>query len=170
MVSDQDMATAKRISTRWKSNAVYSSEDAFQEMMLKVLTTGVAPERDRMRGRIMKGAAISKAVESSYLMRIPYTSWSRNGTPSHIKHTGLSLSESGSLGVPDDDLSKEDLAFGRVETREALKKIMATLPDRNRRILWRWATNPSSVTGGQDRVILRRSIQRLQELVKGEAS
>lgn len=164
MISPEDMEIAKGMSRRWSPNdARFSSDDAYQEMMLALLERDIPADAKYARINQMKEASRNKSIESSYLMRIPAGSWRYlGGAPSHVKYTGLTTDSSGPDGVPQSSLESYDQGYDEVENRVALEQALSGLSEKERARVLKWAERPKSVTGTAYYAV-RATLDRLRD-------
>jgi hypothetical protein len=169
VISEEDIITARKMSYEWSStNARFSSEDAFQEMMLRLLERGDALRNKGMRYRDAKLAARNASIEASYLMRVPQAShYKQGGAPFSAKDTGLSLSVEGN--VPDEHLLASEDRYQDVTNHVALQQVLDSLNDKDRARLLAWAARPSSQSG-TSLTAVKKTIAKLQAVVEGEGS
>ena len=164
-ITEQDIRMARKMSYEWSgTDARFSSEDAFQEMILRMLVRGQHLRTAGMRYRDAKLAARNASIEASYLMRIPQASYHRQGgAPAHAKQTGLSLSEEGN--VPEEHLLTHDDGYDSVTNRIALNQLLNTLDVKDRIRLLAWAEKPSSQSGTSLKAV-KKTLKTLREKVQ----
>lgn len=156
---------AKGMSRRWPPrDARFSSEDAYQEMILSLLQRNIDLDRTYLRLVVMKDAARKKSIESSYLMRISESTYrAKGGAPSHVKHTGLTVSDlGGDEGLMDGSIAYSEQGFSEVDNRVALAQMLEGLSEKERARVLKWADNPRSVTG-EAYYAMRATLDRLRE-------
>lgn len=171
MITDQDMKVASSVARRWRPDAVFSSEDAYQEMMLKLLEIEGSGKGPRLKGLAMKDAAIKSSIESSYMMKISASTYFKyKGAPVEVKYTGLSTDEpsDSGLGVPEDYLVDPIDEVDRVDNRIALDQALSIISEEDRALVLKWAEKPGSVSGRawyrlQDRMNQLRAAARERE-------
>jgi hypothetical protein len=149
-ITDTDIVVAQKIARRdWRRDDRFSDEDAFQEMMVWLLErkTEASPG---IRGKGMRCAAVDASVESSYLMKISWATYSRNkGAPSRVKYTGLSTDVVGPEGVPEQYLANEEYGYHSSEAKVDAARMLSFLGDWDRQLVEKWASDPSSLKGSQ---------------------
>jgi hypothetical protein len=135
-MEDSDIQIAHRVSSRFSGTKAFSREDAFQACVEGFLKAG-QPNDIGLKVRVMRDEMNRQSVETSYLMRVPWSTWKKmDQTPSHVRYTGLGTDylvsgESPSTAVLDRDM-------GVLENRISFDQAWSNLQERHKDVI-KWA-------------------------------
>lgn len=165
---DRDIQIAKRLSSRYRGSSGFGREDAYQACVEGFLKAG-QPGDEGLVVHVMRNEMHRQSVETSYLMRVPYSTWKKmDETPVQAKHTGLSTETLVQYESP--SAAKLDPAFEQLDEWLALTQAMHGLTEKDKSSLlwglnqWRQGKRPS----GKRFYDFNRAAGNLRALLEGD--